>query len=521
MRKFHPDMAEGDAFLHNDPYLGNTHTADYTVLVPVYVGGQQVFTASAKAHQADCGNSVPTTYMTEAVDIYHEGGLVFPCVRVQRGYSDVEDVIRMCQQRIRVPEMWYGDYLATLGAARIGERRLKELAAKYGVETLLQFIEEWLDYSERLMVDAIRQVPSGSLAAESAHDPFAQVPDGVNVRAMVEVDAEAGRITVDLTENQDCVDAGVNLSEACSRGGALIGVFNCLDPAVPRNAGSFRRVDVRLRENCVVGVPLFPHSCSAATTNVLERVINAIQAAFAGIGEGFGLAEGGGANGVGFSVVSGHDARREGAPFVNQIIMGNNGGPATPTCDGWITYVMPDAAMVCYIDSVEVTEQKYPLHFHSSRLVTDSGGAGKFRGGPAGELVYGPKGGPVTAYYYADFARNPARGVWGGRDGGTVRIEKIRGDGTVQELDPIGDTILQPGERLRGTESGGGGYGDPLARDPEMVRVDVLERWVSPMAAREVYGVMLEGDPFTEALAVDIDGTERLRTQLRAARKPT
>lgn len=519
MRAFHPDMAEGDAFLHNDPYLGNTHTADHTVLVPVFIDGDPLFVASAKAHQADCGNSVPTTYMADAHDIYHEGGLVFPCVRVQRGYSDVDDVIRMCQRRIRVPEMWYGDYLATLGAARIGERRLKELAAKYGRSVLIQFVEEWLDYSERLMVNAVRQVPSGRLEGRSAHDPFAQAPDGIPVKAVVEVDGEAGRITVDLIDNPDCVDAGVNLSEACSRGGALIGVFNCLDPGVPRNAGSFRRIDVKLRENCVVGIPSFPHSCSAATTNLLERLINAVQSAFAGIGEGAGLAEGGGANGVGFSVVSGADVRREGAPFVNQIIMGNNGGPATPTCDGWITYVMPDAAMVCYIDSVEVSEQKYPLHFRSSRLLIDSGGAGRFRGGPAGELIYGPKGGPVTAYYYADFAVHPARGVWGAGDGATVRIEKVNANGSVEELTPIGDTVLVPGDWLRGTEAGGGGYGDPLTRDPEMVRLDVLERWVSPAAARDVYGVALNGEPHAESLAVDLQATEQLRKDKRAARK--
>ena len=119
MRRYHPDMAEGDAFLHNDPYLGNTHTADHTVLVPIFIDGDHMFTASAKAHQADCGNSQPTTYMANAVDVYEEGGLNFPCVRVQRGYEDVDDIIRMCRRRIRVPDMWYGDYLAAIGAGLI------------------------------------------------------------------------------------------------------------------------------------------------------------------------------------------------------------------------------------------------------------------------------------------------------------------------------------------------------------------------------------------------------------------
>ncbi len=115
------DIREGDAYLHNDPYLGNTHPADHVILVPVFFEGKHVFTAAAKAHQADCGNSRPTTYMPYAHDVYEEGSLIFPCVLVQRDYRDVEDIIRMCRRRIRVPEQWYGDYLAGVGAARIAE----------------------------------------------------------------------------------------------------------------------------------------------------------------------------------------------------------------------------------------------------------------------------------------------------------------------------------------------------------------------------------------------------------------
>ena len=121
----HDDLAEGDAFLHNDPYLGNTHPADHVILVPVFWEGRHVFTAAAKAHQADCGNAQPTTYMPYARDVYEEGSLIFPAVRVQRDYRDIDDVIRMCRRRIRVPDQWYGDYLAMLGAARIGEARLE------------------------------------------------------------------------------------------------------------------------------------------------------------------------------------------------------------------------------------------------------------------------------------------------------------------------------------------------------------------------------------------------------------
>ena len=100
MTELHDDLAAGDAFLHNDPYLGNTHPADHAVLVPVFIDGEHFFTACAKGHQADIGNSIPTTYHAAAKDVYEEGSLIFPCVRVQRGYEMVDDVIRMCRRRI-------------------------------------------------------------------------------------------------------------------------------------------------------------------------------------------------------------------------------------------------------------------------------------------------------------------------------------------------------------------------------------------------------------------------------------
>lgn len=513
MGLFHPDLAEGDAYLHNDPYLGNTHTADHTILVPIFIDGKHMFTASAKAHQADCGNAQATTYMAHAIDLYEEGGLNFPCVRIQKDYSDVADVIRMCRRRIRVPDMWYGDYLASLGAARIAERRVNELVAKYGAVVIDQFVHEWFDYSERRMDAAIRRFPSGRLVGRSSHDPMPMMAGGIPVKVIVDVDADNGSIQVDLTDNPDCVPAGVNLSEACARSAALIGVFNCLDANVPRNAGSFRRVKVLLKENCVVGIPRFPHSCSTATTNLTERVINATQTAFAEIGDGWGLAEGAGACGVGYAVVSGNDERRNGAPFVNEIIMGNNGGPATPWCDGWVTFSMPDGAFVTYIDSIEVTEQKYPIQFRSSRLVPDSGGAGKFRGGPAGELVFGPKADALAVFYFADFAHNPARGVWGGKPGSLVRIWKIDANGQEFPRDAIGDTYLLPGEWIKGVEAGGGGYGDPLERDPARVREDVLEGWVSAHSALEEYGVVLIGE--RDSLRVDEVATIKRRTKGR------
>ena len=144
MSSLHSDLREGDAFLHNDPYLGNSHPADHTILVPIFCDGEHLFTSVAKAHLSDIGNALPTSYMPTARDVYEEGALLFPCVRIQQQYRDIDDIIRMCRLRIRVPEQWYGDYLAMLGAARVGERRITELVRKYGLATTKTFVREWL-----------------------------------------------------------------------------------------------------------------------------------------------------------------------------------------------------------------------------------------------------------------------------------------------------------------------------------------------------------------------------------------
>ena len=288
----HDDISDGDAFLHNDPYLGNTHPADHVILVPIIWEGVHLFTAAAKAHQADCGNSQPTTYMPYARDVYEEGSLIFPAVRVQRDFKDIDDIIRMCRRRIRVPEQWYGDYLAMLGAARIGEARLKELCAKYGRETLSAFVEEWFDYSENRIAHVISNMRKGVIVGSGCHDPFGPAPDGIPINVTVTVDPDAGMIEIDLTDNIDCLPAGLNESRTCAMNNCMTGVFNSIDPDIPHNAGTFRRVQVKLRENCVVGIPTFPHSCSVATTNVGERLVVTTQRSIADAWPGYGLAEG-------------------------------------------------------------------------------------------------------------------------------------------------------------------------------------------------------------------------------------
>ena len=293
VRMYHPKLQAGDCFIHNSPYEGNSHAADHCLIVPVVdEGGILRFFVLAKAHQADCGNSRPTTYMGHAADVYEEGALIFSAAKIQSHYRNNEDLIRICRARIRVPEQWWGDYLATLGAVRIGERELLDLGSEVGWDMLDEYAESWFDYSEKKMADAIGRLPSGKVIVHSAHDPFPGVPNGIPVKVGLEVDAENRKITVDLRNNIDCQPSGLNLSEGCARTAAMVGIYNgILDHTVPANAGSFRRLEILVRENCVVGIPRHPHSCSVATTNLADRVANPVQRGIAEIAPGFGMAE--------------------------------------------------------------------------------------------------------------------------------------------------------------------------------------------------------------------------------------
>ena len=517
MCELHSDIREGDAFLHNDPYRGNSHPADHTILVPVFFEGEHMFTTCAKAHQADIGNSQPTTYFADARDVYHEGALIFPCVRVQRDRKNIQDIIRMCRSRIRVPDQWYGDYLAAVGAARVGEQRLKELVEKFGKERVKAFIDNWFDYSERRMAKAIRKLPARTLTREGRHDPIHPIlPEGIPLNVRLEIDPAAEKVVVDLTDNVDCVDCGLNQTEATSINNVVTGVFNCVESDIPHNSGSLRRIEVRLRENCVVGIPRFPHSCSMATTNVAHWLVNLTQAAFADLGDGFGLAEGGGATNVAFGVISGKDWRHNDEPYINQLILGVNGGPASPRSDGWVMYGLPVVGGLQHRDSIELDELKHPILIRSLRLVPDSGGAGKFRGAPGSEIVIGTRRNPMTIVVPCDMQENPPRGVRGGHGGAAARTWKVGRDGAASKLANFVTVTLQPGEWLCGTDNGGGGYGDPRERDVERVARDVRERWVSKDMAARIYGVILD-----DRGAVDHAATRRQRAALTRSSAPS
>lgn len=512
MVEHHPDIRPGDAFLNNDPYSGNTHAADHTILVPVFVEGQHMFTTVVKCHQADCGNSVPTTYFAAAKDIYEEGALIFPMVRVQRDYGDNDDVVRMCKRRIRVPDQWYGDFKSAIAAARVGERALQRFVEKFGIETVRQFLKAWLAYSERRAAAAISKLPSAMLTRYGKLDPLGEfLPDGVEIFVRITIEPEQGMVTVDLRENIDCVDAGVNLCQATATGMAITGVLNCLEHDLPLNSGTFRRIKVLLRENCVVGIPEFPHSCSTATTLLADVICNAAQSSLADLGDGYGLSESNMFLGVSTGVVSGRDERYNNAEYVNQMFLMGGGGPASPVADGLEVFTVIAGAGLCYRDSIEISEQRLPLIVKSMKLMPGTAGAGRQRGGVATRTEFGPRHNEMMVMQVTNGVATGPRGVQGGHDALPGANIKVHTDGTEEVLPGYLACLLKPGETIVGLDSGGGGYGDPATRDPALVMEDVSEGYETVERARDIYKVALLFNDDGFVTGINHEETARLR----------
>lgn len=484
------DIEEGDAFLNNSPYYGGTHHADLTVCVPVFFAGKPLFWTLSRSHHADIGAPEPTSYLPYAKTIYQEG-VHFPCVRVQQKFKDKADIIRIARQKIRVSHIFYGDYQAQIGACRTGERRLQELIAKYGVDTVQAFIEAWMDYGARRATAAISKLPSGTYTYAVRHDPVPGVADdGIPIKAIVTVDAEQGLVTVDARDNPDMVEGGLNLSEACAVAACRIGVFYNVDPEMPHNHGSASRIVPLLRDGCVVGRPIYPAGTSVATSNCMERLANAVQCAFTEMGAPYGMAEGGGNFSAALGVVSGSDSRQgERISYITQFIMALSGGPGLSGHDGWLTYEASSGNGIMVCDSVEVNEAMYPIVFGERRIAIDTAGPGEWCGAPATGGTYRSLEGDILVYYCGDGGTFPAGGVLGGDAGATCGSWKRDAAGGITRLPDFHNETFSTSEEVVYRSCAGGGYGNPRDRDPARVCQDVNRRWTSVEHARDVFGV--------------------------------
>ncbi len=411
-----------------------------------------------------------------------------------------------------MPEQFYGDYLAVLAAVRTGEARLKALCQKHGFPKIKSFLDAFQDYAERVAVAAIGNLPKGRVMKEMLYDSeTALYPDGIPIRATIEVDPEAGYVTVDLRDNVDNLPLGINMTESTTLASCMTAVLNILGPDVPRCTGSFKRVKVLMREGAAVGKPRFPAATSAATTNLCHALIPHLQSMFADLKGGLGTAYGSIGMPGSCPVISGSDPRHKGKNFVNQVIMGYWGGPAMHGHDGWLTYGSGGSQGLLLQSSVEVVEQQQPILIEKLEIRPDSGGAGEWEGAPGARCVMKPRFAPVRFMINSASRQHAPHGVRGGLTGANMEIRRVRSNGDMEDLPITTDVVLEPGERLVSEGCGGGGYGSPLIRDPQRVLASVRAGRVSRDRARDVYGVVVTDNQ--DQFSLDTKATDTLRAE--------
>ncbi|BBO79912.1 N-methylhydantoinase B [Desulfosarcina ovata subsp. sediminis] len=509
--KFFSDIKPGDIFANNSPYTGATHHADLILAMPVFFQNEPLFWVVALSHHADTGAPQPSTYLPYAKTIYEEG-MHYPCVRIAENYKEKDDIIRMGRLKNRVPDLWHGDVRAQIGACITGEKRTIELCQKYGVQTLRDFVEEWFDYASRRIKAEIQKLPSGEYSYEIKHDPVPGVADdGIPIKLKLLVDSDKGEIIVDVRDNIDCIDGGLNLSKNTCTGSCRIGVYNNLDDSIPHCHGSAKHIKVLMRKGSVVGEPKYPVGTSVATTNVNDRLITAGNSVFSKMGKPYGQAEGGPHLPVGMAVISGHDPFKDGQVYVNQIFVGYAGGGANYGYDGWLTYCGPANGGLITLDSVEIDESMYPFIIESREVRKDSQGFGEFEGAPGVAGVFYPLNHDLTVMYAADASTFPPRGVNGGDDAMPTLSKKQLKDGRIIDLPAFNQEVCKEGEKMHFLSCGGGGYGNPINRDPATVAKTVNSGQLSIETAKSIYKVVLTDIDENGLRHVDYEETKKLR----------
>jgi N-methylhydantoinase B len=489
--RFGDDLRPGDAFITNHPYLAGTpHSMDMAVVTPVFAAERLVAFCASIAHKTDLGGVVPGTANGGATEIFQEG-IQYPPTRIERDGAIVRDVEAIVRANSRTPDVVMGDIRGQIGVARLGERRLAATIARYGLEATLATFEAMQSVAERRIRAALARWPDGVHEATKAIDGDDPARP---VRFHVRVEKRGDRIRFDFAGCDDQSRAPINIRPPLARGSVYFALIAMLDPGLPNNGGIGRVVETAFRPGSILD-PAFP-----APTNTYMPTANAvvevcIRALGAFVPERRVSGSSGGAG------VSLGGTRADGSRFLQYELSGSafgaRNGSAGPS---GIATLLNNARCA----SIEVCESEFPARIERFELVADSGGAGAFRGGlgarrvwcieaPTAQLTLRAAGHDV-----ASFAAD------GGSEGRKART--LLNPGSEGERELPGRTTLQlaPGDVIWDERGGGGGLGDPHARDLARIAADVIDGYVSREAALRDYGadpavldaavVALEGD---------------------------
>jgi N-methylhydantoinase B len=485
----------GDVFIVNDPWLLAGHLNDVCVMSPIFFKSRPVAFTACVFHHGDIGGRVSSDNRE-----VHEEGLFIPLTRLYQAGKLNEDVLRMIRWNVRTPEEVTGDIRSQVAANHVCARKVVEMMADEGLDTLDDLAGEIIRRTERSMRAAIARIPDGSYPYEGIIEGAGQRKD-VTIRLTVSV--RGSDLHVDFTGTSPQVDWGGNVVYNFTYAYVFMAVKSAFDPDVPINEGAIRPVRMTAPEGCVVNCR-FPAAVAARMQIghfMTEMVFKALAAAAP-----HHIIAGSGGTPAQTNIFYGR--RHDGRPWHTMIIRGGGLG-ASSRMDGHHCAIFPANGANT---PVEIFESDTPLIVSERGLVADSGGPGRMRGGLGRKMVirvpddaYGPQP-PVTVAVQAGRFRYPPQGMFGGGPASKAKFLRNR-----QPADPSGLTFCDRGDVIEFHSAGGGGYGNPLERDLEAVESDVANGYVSIDCAREDYGVIL--DPLT--LKVDREGTLETRQAKR------
>lgn len=517
IRAFGEDIREGDVFLNNASFAGNSHVGDFTMFAPIFFEGKLVAWACSKCHLLDIGAHQPTSMDPFAKDIYEEG-YHFPAVRLCRDHKPIQDLVRFIAYNFRYSQQWHGDFLAQLSSLWVAEARVQEMCKRFGYDTFKGCMTETLKYGERAMKEEIAKLPKITVTETLQSECFkGYIDEPLEFKMTLTIDPDEGYIDFDYTEMPDQIDFSYNLSYATCRCSAVQGTLPVLSPHLPYNSGALDRIRVKQRDGAIAGNPTWPIGTEVATVGLCDEVTNLVFKIWAKVLPDRALA-GMGEHPAANHTGAGVDPRKNNQPYGHLHYLAASAAGATEGFDG-----LPHMFGHCIMgnmgyESLEIHEQSLPRIIWEVKAETDSGGAGKWRGGIAMSHRLQPIDHDMQLIYCGTGHTHPAFGLFGG-EGGTVADHWLLDAETLHEeahLENMGETICRRDQHWYAKTGGGGGFGNPLERDPEAVKDDARDGFISLDAARDVYGVVLDTEP--ELFVVDVPATETLRAELSAAR---
>ena len=493
----------GDVLINNDPYEGGSHLPDIFMFKPVFADGTLIAYACAMSHHTDVGGRVAGGNSSDCTEIYQEGLRIPPLKLYERGEPN-RTLFRIIEKAVRVPDKVLGDVRGQISALRLAEEELLRLAGRHGAERFLELQGEVLDYTETLTRMRIQELPDGAwtFTDHVDDDGFGCGPIAI-VANLVKEDDE---IRVDFTGTSAQVKGAINNPLDSTKSMVYAVTRAVLGGEIPNTGGYFRPVTVTAPEGTYVN-PRPPAAVAARFLGCL-RVSHAVFGAFAQMLPGEVPACAGGADGN--LTMAGY--RQEGnarKPWVQVEGSGETAAGASPRHDG----IDAQSGAVSNITNIpaELIEVEHPIRIEEYSLAPDSEGAGTFRGGLGLIRRHRFLADDTLVQLRSDRMVHPPYGLCGGESARPSRVSFARRDGPEEPMPSKFIVHANAGDTLTFRMPGGGGWGEPLDRDPEAVLADVRAEKLSRERAEAVYGVVLAGDGHR----VDAAATRELRAARR------